>query len=36
MVMFNDGRINKEGTPDAFFNNPQHQRTRVFLSQILG
>ena len=35
MVMFDDGRIIEEDTPDAFFNNPQHQRTRAFLSQIL-
>ncbi|MCG6894351.1 MAG: amino acid ABC transporter ATP-binding protein [Desulfobacteraceae bacterium] len=35
-VMFMDfGKIVEENTPEAFFNNPQHERTKLFLSQIL-
>jgi general L-amino acid transport system ATP-binding protein len=35
-VIFMDaGRIVEVSKPNAFFNNPQHGRTRVFLSQIL-
>lgn len=35
-VLFMDyGRIVEENTPDEFFSNPQHERTRLFLSQIL-
>ena len=35
-VIFMDfGAIVEEGTPDTLFNNPQYERTRLFLSQIL-
>lgn len=35
-VIFMDaGRIVEEGAPNDFFTNPQHQRTKLFLSQIL-
>ena len=35
-VMFMDfGRIVEENTPQAFFENPQRERTKLFLSQIL-
>jgi general L-amino acid transport system ATP-binding protein len=35
-VMFFDfGEIVEEGTPEHFFTNPQHDRTKLFLSQIL-
>ena len=35
-VMFFDyGTIVEEGTPEHFFTNPQHDRTKLFLSQIL-
>jgi general L-amino acid transport system ATP-binding protein len=35
-VIFMDyGQIVEMNTPDAFFKNPQHERTRLFLSQIL-
>ena len=35
-VMFMDyGLIVEEGTPEHFFTNPQHDRTKLFLSQIL-
>jgi general L-amino acid transport system ATP-binding protein len=35
VIMFDDGKIMEEGTPNAFFNNPQQERTKTFLSQIL-
>ncbi len=35
-VLFMDqGEIIEENEPDAFFNNPQNERTKLFLSQIL-
>jgi ABC-type polar amino acid transport system ATPase subunit len=35
-VIFMDaGQIVEEGKPDSFFGNPQHARTKLFLSQIL-
>jgi general L-amino acid transport system ATP-binding protein len=35
-VIFMDmGQIVEVNTPDAFFKNPQHERTKLFLSQIL-
>ena len=35
-VLFMDGgEILEENVPDEFFNNPQHERTQLFLSQIL-
>jgi general L-amino acid transport system ATP-binding protein len=35
MVFFDGGEIIEEGTPAQIFSNPQHDRTRLFLSQIL-
>ncbi len=36
-VMFMDeGEVIEENTPDIFFDNPRHERTKLFLSQILG
>ena len=36
-VIFMDaGQIIEENTPDEFFNNPQSERTKLFLSQIIG
>ncbi|NDJ60713.1 MAG: amino acid ABC transporter ATP-binding protein [Chloroflexi bacterium] len=35
ILFFDMGRIVEAGTPDHFFNNPQHPRTQLFLSQIL-
>ncbi|MES0151900.1 glutamine ABC transporter ATP-binding protein GlnQ, partial [Mesorhizobium sp. M0012] len=29
------GHIVEEGTPNDFFTKPQHERTKLFLSQIL-
>ncbi|MGL5116230.1 MAG: ATP-binding cassette domain-containing protein, partial [Beijerinckiaceae bacterium] len=35
-VIFMDfGSVVEINTPDEFFRNPQHERTRLFLSQIL-
>jgi polar amino acid transport system ATP-binding protein len=30
-----DGMIAEEGTPEEIFENPQHERTKEFLSQVL-
>lgn len=36
-VIFMDfGEIIEENEPELFFNNPQHERTKLFLSQILS
>ena len=35
VLFFDYGTVVEEGTPDHFFNNPQHDRTKLFLSQIL-
>ncbi len=34
-LFFDEGKIVEEGTPEHFFNNPQEERTKLFLSQIL-
>jgi len=35
VIFMDDGDIVEENTPADFFNNPQHERTKQFLSQIL-
>jgi general L-amino acid transport system ATP-binding protein len=36
-VMFMDaGQIVEQNAPAAFFDNPRSERTKLFLSQILG
>jgi len=35
MVFIDSGQIVEEGTPQQIFSNPQHDRTKLFLSQIL-
>ena len=35
VVFMSDGRIVEVGTPEHFFTNPQEERTKLFLSQIL-
>ena len=35
MVFFDFGQIVEAGTPEQIFENPQHDRTKLFLSQIL-
>ena len=35
MVLMDAGQIIEMNTPEAFFSHPQHERTKLFLSQIL-
>ncbi len=35
VVFMDEGAIVEEGTPDAVFDNPRHERTKLFLSQII-
>jgi polar amino acid transport system ATP-binding protein len=35
MIFMDGGAIIEEGEPMEMFNNPQHERTREFLSQII-
>ena len=35
IIFFDQGQIVEENTPEEFFKNPQHERTKLFLSQIL-
>jgi polar amino acid transport system ATP-binding protein len=35
VVMMDDGQIIEEGTPEHFFVEPEHHRTKLFLSKIL-
>ncbi|MGE5311998.1 MAG: amino acid ABC transporter ATP-binding protein [Nitrospirota bacterium] len=35
VIFMDQGRIVEEGTPEHFFSNPIHDRTKLFLSQIL-
>ncbi|MCS6937140.1 MAG: amino acid ABC transporter ATP-binding protein [Candidatus Bipolaricaulota bacterium] len=35
IVFFDQGQIVEENTPEEFFRNPKHERTKLFLSQIL-
>jgi general L-amino acid transport system ATP-binding protein len=35
MVLMDAGQIIEVGEPEAFFTHPQHERTKLFLSQIL-
>jgi len=35
VVMMDEGRIIEEGTPEHFFDAPEQERTKQFLSQIL-
>jgi ABC-type polar amino acid transport system ATPase subunit len=34
-ILFDEGELVEEATPEKFFNNPQHERTKLFLEQIL-
>ena len=36
VVFMDQGRIVEQNAPDAFFNDPKSDRTKLFLSQILG
>jgi general L-amino acid transport system ATP-binding protein len=35
VIFMDSGQIVEQNTPAEFFGNPQHNRTRLFLSQIL-
>jgi len=35
VVFMDAGEVVETGTPDHFFNAPQHERTKLFLRQIL-
>jgi len=35
IIFMDGGEIVEQNTPEQFFNNPQYDRTRLFLSQIL-
>jgi general L-amino acid transport system ATP-binding protein len=35
VIFMDGGDVVEENEPNEFFNNPQHERTRLFLSQIL-
>jgi general L-amino acid transport system ATP-binding protein len=36
VVFMDQGRIVEEASPNEFFENPRHERSKLFLSQILG
>ena len=36
VIFMDGGQIVEENNPEEFFNNPQNERTQLFLSQILG
>ena len=36
VIFMDDGEIVEENKPDAFFSNPQNERTKLFLSQVLS
>ena len=36
VIFMDQGEIVEQNRPDIFFDNPKHERTRLFLSQILG
>ncbi len=35
VIFMDEGRIVEEGTPEQFYTNPSHDRTKLFLKQIL-
>jgi len=35
VIFMDKGEIIEQNEPNAFFNNPQNERTKLFLSQIL-
>ena len=34
-ILFDEGELVEAATPEKFFNNPEHERTKLFLEQIL-
>ena len=35
VILFDEGLLIEENTPDVFFDNPKHERTKLFIEQIL-
>ena len=35
VIFMDQGQIIEQNEPESFFSNPQHERTKLFLSQIL-
>ncbi|MFL2963578.1 MAG: amino acid ABC transporter ATP-binding protein [Candidatus Thalassarchaeaceae archaeon] len=35
VILFDEGMLIEENTPDIFFDSPKHERTKLFLEQIL-
>jgi general L-amino acid transport system ATP-binding protein len=35
VIFMDQGQIVEQNEPESFFSNPQHERTKLFLSQIL-
>ena len=35
VLFMDEGIIMEQGTPDEIFNNPQNERTKLFLSKVL-
>ncbi len=36
VIFMDEGRIIEQGPPETFFDNPESERTRLFLSQVIG
>ena len=36
VIFMDEGESIEQNEPHEFFNNPQHERTKLFLSQILS
>jgi general L-amino acid transport system ATP-binding protein len=36
VIFMDEGQIVEENEPEEFFHNPKSERTKLFLSQILG
>ena len=36
VIFMDEGEIVEHNTPEEFFDNPRHDRTKLFLSQILA
>ena len=34
-ILFDEGELVEQNTPEEFFTNPKHKRTKLFLEQIL-
>ena len=35
IIFMDEGQIIEENDPHSFFDNPRHERTKLFLSQII-